>query len=154
MWVTRCCAASNLGRVPRSRAIAAATLAVLALPTAPAALGAAARDPLPPPPPPPLAFRTATLHREARAIDVELIAVARSGVRVTVSRHGTRLGRGTGDVERGSTFVRVPIGPKGIKPLRRGIHVDIAIDYGGPIPLHAHPALLLAPPGGGVAARA
>jgi hypothetical protein len=131
--------------VPRIRAIAATTLAVLTLPTAPAALARTPRDQLPPPPPPPLAFRTATLHRHAHAIDVELIAVARAGVRVTISRHGTRLGRGTGDVERGSTHVRVPIGPKGIKPLRRGIHVDVAIEYGGPAPLHAHPALLLAP---------
>jgi hypothetical protein len=127
--------------VPRSRAIAATILAVLALSSAPIATAQ-----LPPGPPPPLAFRTATLHRHAHAIDVELIAVARAGVRVTVSRHGTRLGRGTGDVERGSTFVRVPVGPKGIKPLRRGIHVDVAIEYGGPVALHAHPALLLAPP--------
>jgi hypothetical protein len=127
------------------RAIAATTLAVLALPAAPAALARTPRDQLPPPPPPPLAFRTATLHRHAHAIDVELIAVARAGVRVTISRHGTRLGRGVGDVERGSTVVRVPIGPKGIKPLRRGIHVDVAIEYGGPEALHAHPALLLAP---------
>jgi hypothetical protein len=127
---------------PRSRAIAAGTLAVLALSAAPIATA----QQRPPPPPPPLAFRTATLHRHAHAIDVALIAVARAGVRVTVSRKGTRLGRGTGDVERGSTIVRVPIGPKGLKPLRRGIHVDVAIEYGGPDALHAHTPLLLAPP--------
>jgi hypothetical protein len=100
-----------------------------------------------PPPPPPFAFRTATLHREAHAIDVELSAVAHTAVRVTVSRGGTRLGRNVGELEGGTTSVRVTIGPKGLKPLRRGLHIDLAIEYGSPLPLRIHPALRLAPPG-------
>ncbi|HEX5924509.1 MAG TPA: hypothetical protein VFY45_11800 [Baekduia sp.] len=99
--------------------------------------------PPPPAPPPPLAFRTATLQRAAHGIDVEMLAVTNLPVRVTISRGGIRLGRNTGTIDRGSTSVRVRIGPKGIKPLRPGIHVTIAIEYGGPLTLHAHPALLL-----------
>jgi hypothetical protein len=99
--------------------------------------------PPPPAPPPPLAFRTATLQRAAHGIDVEMLAVANLPVRVTISRGGIRLGRNTGTVDRGSTFVRVRIGPKGIKPLRAGIHVRVAIEYGGPLTLRAHPSLLL-----------
>jgi hypothetical protein len=101
----------------------------------------------PPAPPPPLAFRTATLNRDAHAIDVRLMAVARVAVRVTISRHGHRLGRGAGAFERGTTDVRIRIGPKAIKPLRRGLHVDVAIEYGPPAPLRARTVLLVAPSG-------
>jgi hypothetical protein len=101
----------------------------------------------PPAPPPPLAFRTATLHRAAHAIDVELLSVNTIPVRVTISRGGRRLGRGVDTTGRGSTFVRVTIGPKSIKPLRRGLHVDVRVEYGASTPLRYHPALLLAPPG-------
>jgi hypothetical protein len=100
-----------------------------------------------PAPPPPLAFRTATLHRGAHAIDVEILATANVPVRVTLSRHGTRIGRDTGVVDRGSTFVRVRIGPKSLKPLRKGLRVSVAIEYGASEPLHARPLLKLAPPG-------
>ena len=79
--------------------------------------------------------------RAHHAIDVELMAVARVAVRVTVSRGGRRLGWSTSALERGSTFVHIRIGPKGLKPLRRGLHVDVAIEYGPPQPLRAHPAL-------------
>ena len=99
----------------------------------------------PPAPPPPLAFRTATLHRGAHAIDVEIIATANVPVRVTISRHGTRIGRDGGAVDRGSTIVRVRIGPKSLKPLREGLRVSVAIEYGAPTPLHARPALKVAP---------
>jgi hypothetical protein len=101
------------------------------------------QQPPPPAPPPPLAFRTATLQRAAHGIDVEMLAVANVPVRVTISRAGVRLGRTTGAVDRGSTFVRVRIGPKGLKPLRPGLHIHVAIEYDGPLTLHAHPALLL-----------
>ena len=97
----------------------------------------------PPAPPPPLAFHTATLQRAAHGIDVELLATTTVPVRVTISRAGTRLGRDTGTLQRGSTSVRVRIGPRGIKPLRRGLHVTVTIEYGAPTPLHAHPALQL-----------
>jgi hypothetical protein len=99
----------------------------------------------PPAPPPPLAFRTATLHRGAHSIDVEILATANVPVRVTISRHGLRLGRDGGVVDRGSTVVRVRIGPKSLKPLRKGLHVAVAIEYGAREPLHARPALKLAP---------
>jgi hypothetical protein len=104
---------------------------------------------LPPPPqPPPLAFRSAELHRAAHAVDVEIITVTeRIPVRVSVSRNGVRLGRGADITERGSTFVRVRIGPKGLKPLRPGLHVKVLIDYGSAEPLQARPKLVAPPPG-------
>jgi hypothetical protein len=97
----------------------------------------------PPAPPPPLAFRTATLQRAAHGIDVEMLAVTEVPVRVTITRAGVRIGRGTGVLERGSTAVRVRIGPKSMKPLRPGLHVALRIEYGASTPLHARPALLL-----------
>jgi hypothetical protein len=105
-----------------------------------------APPPLPPPPgPPPLAFRSATLDRAAHTIDVDLMAVATVSATVIVSRNSVRLGRATGSTDRGDTVISVRIGPKGIRPLRRGIHVDVAIHWGAPEPLRAHPALKLAP---------
>jgi hypothetical protein len=101
----------------------------------------------PPAPPPPLAFHTATLRRAAHAIDVEMLATTSVPVRVTLSRGTRRLGRDTGVLDRGSTVVRVRIGPKSLKPLRRGLHVTVTIDYGAPTPLKARPALLLPPSG-------
>jgi hypothetical protein len=97
----------------------------------------------PPAPPPPLAFRTATLQRAAHGIDVTILAVTEVPVRVTITRAGLRIGRGTGVLERGSTAVRVRIGPKSLKPLRPGLHVAVSIEYGASTPLHARPALLL-----------
>jgi hypothetical protein len=99
-----------------------------------------------PQPPPPLAFRTATLYRHAHAIDVQLMAVARTSVRVTVTRKGLRLGRGVESLDRGYTAVRVPIGPKTARKLRRGLIISIAIEYGAPLPVRARPTLLLAAP--------
>jgi len=64
---------------------------------------------------------------------------------VVVSRHGTRLGKGSGTMDRGGTVISVRIGPKGMKPLHKGLHVDVAIWWGAPFPLRAHPALKLAP---------
>ena len=96
-----------------------------------------------PAPPPPIAFRTATLQRAVRGIDVEILAVTNVPVRVTISRAGLRLGRDTGVVDRGSNAVRVKLGPKGIKPLRRGLHVTVTIEYGASSPLKARPALQL-----------
>jgi hypothetical protein len=102
----------------------------------------------PPPQPPPLAFRSAELHRAAHAIDVEIISVVEHiPVRVSVSRNGLRLGRGADATARGSTFVRVRIGSKGLKPLRPGLHVTVLIDYGSGAPLRANPTLTSPPPG-------
>jgi hypothetical protein len=104
---------------------------------------------LPPPPqPPPLAFRAAELHRAAHAIDVEILSVTeRIPVRVSISRDGVRLGRGADLTERGSTFVRVRIGAKGLKPLHPGLHVKVLIDYGSAEPLQARAPLVAPPPG-------
>ncbi|HWI72174.1 MAG TPA: hypothetical protein VNT55_09475 [Baekduia sp.] len=97
----------------------------------------------PPAPPPPIAFHTATLQRAAHAIDVEMLSTTDVPIRVTISRGTRRLGRDTGVLQRGTMFLRVHIGPKGLKPLRRGIHVAVTIEYGAPTPLRARPALLL-----------
>ena len=105
------------------------------------------QPPQPPPPgPPPLAFRSAALDRAAHTIDVDLMASAQVTARVVIARHGTRLGNGTGATDRGGTVISVKIGPKGIKPLRKGLHVDVLIYWGPGAPLRAHPALELAPP--------
>ncbi|WCB96612.1 hypothetical protein DSM104299_05377 [Baekduia alba] len=105
------------------------------------------QPPSPPPPgPPPLAFRSATLDRAAHTVDVELMASAQISASVVVARHGVRLGHGSGAMDRGGTVISVKIGPKGIKPLRKGLHVDVLIYWGAGSPLRAHPALKLAPP--------
>jgi hypothetical protein len=110
----------------------------------------AEQPPTPPPPgPPPLAFRSATLDRAARTIDVDVMASAQVSATVLIARHGVRLGRATGSMDRGGTVISVKIGPKSIKPLRKGLHVDVQIFWGAGSPLRAHPALKLAPPGGG-----
>jgi hypothetical protein len=98
--------------------------------------------PAPPPaPPPPIAFHTATLQRAAHAIDVEMLSTTDVPIRVTISRGTLRLGRDTGVLHRGTMFLRVRVGPKGLKPLRRGLHVAVTIEYGAPAALHARPAL-------------
>jgi hypothetical protein len=99
----------------------------------------------PPPSPPPVAFHSATLVREHRAIDVELMAVAEVGVTVVILRNGRRLGRATATANRGGAVVPVHIGPRGLRPLRQGLHVDVRIYYGPAEPLRAHPALRLKP---------
>ncbi|HEY6762937.1 MAG TPA: hypothetical protein VI318_25775 [Baekduia sp.] len=104
------------------------------------------QPPLPPPPqPPPLAFRSATLDRDAHTIDVDIMAAAQVSATVIIARHGVRLGRAGGSMDRGGTVISVPIGPKSIKPLRKGIHVNVSIYWGSSIPLRAKPALKLAP---------
>jgi hypothetical protein len=110
--------------------------------TAPAPARAAPAH-LPPPHLPPLAFRTATLVRADRTIEIRLSAASQVGVRVVVSRGAVRLGTAGAGLDRGTTAVPVPIGPKGIRPLRKGMHVDVAIYYGPADPVRAHPALLL-----------
>jgi hypothetical protein len=92
-----------------------------------------------------LAFRSATLDRTHHTIDVELMAAAEVTATVIVSRHTVRLGRRTGSMDRGGTVISVRIGHKGMKPLRKGLHVNVAIYWGAPEPLRAHPALKLAP---------
>jgi hypothetical protein len=108
-----------------------------------AAVVATAPAHLPPPHLPPLAFRTATLVRVDRTIEIRLSAASQVGVRVVVSRGAVRLGSAGAGLSRGTTAVPVPIGPKGIRPLREGMHVDVAIYYGPADPVRAHPALLL-----------
>jgi len=95
-----------------------------------------------------LAFRSATLDRATHTVDVEIMAVAQVSAAVVIARHGVRLGRGSGSMDRGGTVISVRIGPKGIKPLRKGLHVDVLIFWGAGSPLRAHPALKLAPPPG------
>jgi hypothetical protein len=104
-----------------------------------------APPPPPPPTPPPLAFRSAALDRPHHTIDVELMAAAQVTATVTVSRKSVLLGRRTGDMDRGGTVISVPIGRKGMKPLHKGLHVDVAIYWGAAEPLRAHPALKIAP---------
>jgi hypothetical protein len=105
----------------------------------------------PPPQPPPLAFRSAELHRAAHAVDVEIIsAIEHIPVRVSVSRNGLRLGRGADATAHGSTFVRVRIGPKGLKPLRPGLRVTVLIDYGDDTLLRTTTPLTAPPPGADV----
>jgi hypothetical protein len=135
---------------PRAAPYAAGCLgAACALGLLLSAAPAPAQTAAPPPPPPPLAFRDATLIREHRAIEVAIIAVTDVHVTVIVSRAGTRLGRMAAAVRHGRTVIPVRIGPRGIKPLREGLHVDVRIFWGPPEPLLAHPALLLRrpPPG-------
>jgi hypothetical protein len=95
----------------------------------------------PPPSPPPVAFHSATLVREHRAIEVELMAVAEVGVTVVIFRNGRRLGRASATVHRDGAVVPVHIGPRGLRPLHQGLHVDVRIYYGPAEPLRAHPAL-------------
>ena len=75
------------------------------------------QPPLPPPPqPPPLAFRSAALDRAAHTIDVDIMAAAQVSATVIIQRHGVRLGRAGGTMDRGGTLISVRIGPKGISP--------------------------------------
>jgi hypothetical protein len=101
------------------------------------------QPPPPPPQPPPLAFRSAALDRAAHTIDVDIMAAAQVSATVVIARNGVRLGRAGTSLDRGGTEVPVRIGPRGIKPLRKGIHVDILIYWGSSVPLRAHPALTL-----------
>jgi hypothetical protein len=128
------------------RARAAALVPVLATLTALAAAPATPAVAQRPPTPPPFAFRTATLVRAEHAIDVRLIAVADVTVTVVITRRTVRLGIGRGRLGHGTTIVPVHIGPRGIKPLRAGLHVKVAMHYGASDPIRARPALLVAEP--------
>jgi hypothetical protein len=101
------------------------------------------QPPPPPPQPPPLAFRAAALDRGAHTIDVTIQAAAQVSATVVIARHGVRLGRGGGTLDRGGAEIPIRIGPKGLKPLRKGLHVDVLIYWGSSEPLRAHPALSL-----------
>jgi hypothetical protein len=96
-----------------------------------------------PPRPPPFAFRTATLVRVDHTIEVRLIAAADVTVTVVIGRGTVRLGTGRSRLGRGTTVVPVRIGPRGMKPLREGLHVKVAMYYGADDPVRATPALLL-----------
>ena len=99
--------------------------------------------PQPPPQPPPLAFRAAALNRADHTIEVDIQAAARVSATVIIARHGVRLGRTGVTIDRGGADIPVRIGPKGLKPLRKGLHVDVLIYWGTSEPLRAHPALQL-----------
>src|SRR5689334_22616688 len=103
------------------------------------------QPPQPPPPTPPLAFRQAALDRDAHTIDVDLMAATAVTATVVIQRHGVKLGHAAGSMDRGGTEISVRIGPRGMKPLRKGLHVDVLIYWGGSEPLRAHPALKLVP---------
>jgi hypothetical protein len=139
----------------RSRAAALAVLAAAVPMTAAPGLGAPAAaaqgtPPAPPAPPspgpPPVAFRSATLYRADRLIEVELMAtVVDAGVTVLVSRHGLRLGRSRGVTDRSGATVNVPLGPRGLRMVGHGgRHIDVLIFWGAPQPLRAHPVLRMA----------
>jgi hypothetical protein len=117
----------------------AAALSVL---TAVAAAGPAGAQMQRPPGPPPLAFRSVTLERAAGRVDVRMQAMEDVGVRVSLRRHGVRFARHPGFVAKGQSVVGVPLGPRSRRHLRPGQHVDIAIEYGGPLPIVVHDAVL------------
>ena len=95
-----------------------------------------------PPGPPPLAFRSVTLHRPHHAIEVRVQAMSEIGVRIAVFRRGHRLGRRGAAVHVGRTVVRVAVGRRMLRRLRVGQHVDVTIDFGGPVPVHIFGAVL------------
>jgi hypothetical protein len=123
----------------RPRAVAVVSLALTAITLAGVA-DASAQEP--PPGPPPMAFRSATLHRTHHAIDVRMQAMSEVGVRVTITRHGRRVGRRAAEVHVGRTLVRVGVGRRLLRHLRAGQHVDVTIDYGAPLPVHIFGAVL------------
>ena len=120
----------------RSPRAAALTVLALLATAAPASAQTA-------PGPPPFAFRTATLVRPDHAIEVRLSAVADVAVTVVITRGTVRLGHAAAQLGRGDTIVPIPIGPRGIRKLREGLHVKVAIFYGASEPVRAEPALLL-----------
>src|SRR4051812_45550849 len=102
------------------------------------------QEPPPPPPqPPPLAFRQAALNRGEHTIEADIQAAARVSATIIIARHGVRLGRTGATIDRGGAEIPVRIGPKGLRPLRKGLHVDVLIYWGSSEPLRAHPALKL-----------
>ena len=123
----------------RIRAVAAVwvTLTATAL-----AVAADARAQERSPGPPPLAFRSATLHRHHHAIEVRVQAMSEIGVLVAVFRHGQRLGLRGAAVHVGRTIVRVGVGRRLLRRLRVGQHVDVTIEFGGPVPVHIFGAVL------------
>jgi hypothetical protein len=101
------------------------------------------QPPPPPPQPPPLAFHGAALDRANHTVDVSIQAAAQVSATVIIARHGVRLGRAGATLDRGGAEVAVRIGPKGLRRLRKGLHVDVLIYWGFSEPLRAHPALTL-----------
>lgn len=121
----------------RIRAVAVALVSLSA--TVLAVADAGAQRPVGPPP---LAFRSVALHRSLRAIEVRTQAMAEVQVRVTVMRHGRRLGRRRAAVHQGRTTVAVVIRRRMLRHLRAGQHVDVIIEFGSPLPLHIFGAVL------------
>ena len=123
----------------RIRAVAAVWVTLTATALAVAA-GAHAQER--PPGPAPVAFRSATLHRPHHAIEVRVQAMSEIGVRVAVFRRGRRLGHRRAAVHVGRTMVRVGVNRRLLRRLRAGQHVDVTIDFGGPVPVHVFGAVL------------
>jgi hypothetical protein len=122
----------------RTRAAAVVLVALTA--TASAVADASAQQGLPGPPP--LAFRSATLHRPHHAIEVRMQAMSEVRVRVTIRRHGRRLGRSPGAVHQGRSIVRVVVRHALLRRLRVGQHVDVIIDFGAVQPIVIYGAML------------
>lgn len=122
----------------RSRAVAVVLVTLTATGSAVADASAQQR----PPGPPPLAFRSATLHRPHGAIELRMQAMTEVQVRVTIRRHGRRLGRRPAAVHQGRSIVRVAVRHAILRRLHAGQHVDVIIEFGSPQPIVIHGALL------------
>jgi hypothetical protein len=122
----------------RTRAVAVVLVTLTA--TALAVADASAQQRLPGPPP--LAFRSATLHRPHHAIELRMQAMSEVRVRVTIRRHGRRLGHGPGAVHQGRSIVRVGVRRAILRRLRVGQHVDVIIEFGDPQPIVIYGAML------------
>jgi hypothetical protein len=122
---------------PRAVAVVSITLTAILLAVVP---DAPAQER--PPGPPPMAFRSATLQRPRHAIEVRMSAMAEIGVRVTITRHGRRVGRRVAAVHIGRTLVRVNVARRLLRRLRTGQHVDLMIEFGTPVPVRIFGAVL------------
>jgi hypothetical protein len=122
----------------RNRAVAVVLVTLTA--TVSAVADASAQQAMPGPPP--LAFRSATLHRPHGAIELRMQAMAEVQVRVTIRRHGRRLGRRPAHVHQGRSIVRVAVRHAILRRLRVGQHVDLIIEFGGPQPIRIYGAML------------
>lgn len=90
-----------------------------------------------PPSAPPLAFGSATLRRDRRAVVVTLKTTLELPVTVVLARNGRRLAVGGRTIRPGDARLRLPLGPRARRLLRAGMHVDVTIHFGATSPLRA-----------------
>jgi hypothetical protein len=90
-----------------------------------------------PPAPPPLAFGSATLQRDRRAVVVTLKTTIELPVTVVLARGGRRLAMRGRTIRPGDARLRIPLGPRARRTLRAGMHVDVTIHFGATSPLRA-----------------